>query len=134
MFVHFLGNHAKEVNSMDLAACVKCEGESLAAYTKRFIHLKCQATDVNEGQAIESVARGLTIGAARARIRELHPKTLDELLEILEGQVQVEEDIESVKVPKAGAREGVTMSIDPEVNGSESTLRSSSVGWKLSRQ
>ena len=66
ILVHFRGNHAKPVNSSDLHACVQREGESLADYTRRFIHLKCQATYVNEATVFETVIQGLRLGAARS--------------------------------------------------------------------
>ena len=83
--MHFRGNHAKPVGARDLAACVQRDGEMLANYTRRFIHLKCQVSDIHDATVIESVAKGLRMGAARSAIRVKQPQTLDQLLSILEG-------------------------------------------------
>ena len=104
--MHFRGNHVKPINSSDLHACVQKEGESLADYTRRFIHLECQATDVNEATVIETVIQGLRIGAARSEARRQQPKTLDHMIRILESQVRVDEDVRTEKELKQGQHSG----------------------------
>lgn len=53
---------------------------------------------MNEATIIESVSRGLKLNDARKKIRAQQLKTLDALLEILEGEVCVDEDALLVNV------------------------------------
>lgn len=64
----------------------------MTQYTRRFIHLKCQVSDIQEAMVIESVASSLKTGPARRQIRAEEPQTLELLLKILEAQARGEED------------------------------------------
>jgi hypothetical protein len=88
----FQGFQTKPVAAQALFQCTKDHEEYLQAYVRRFLCLRAQAPKVPNEIVIEAMIKGLRLGPTAQYFARKPPKTLEKLLQKMDGYIKADKD------------------------------------------
>lgn len=92
MVENFQGNYDDPITSEHLFAVKQQPDETLRSFIKRFIHVKCQDSEVSERTIINAAQQGLLHGPLREKLMRLPRSTFSELVQKMEEYARAEDD------------------------------------------